>query len=48
MLKKVSYGLVLVAALFCAGSNGAQQYPVMDKVANKLIQKYQQASTYLQ
>lgn len=41
MLRKVSYGLVLVVALLCAGSNGAQQYPVMDKIASKVIQKYQ-------
>jgi hypothetical protein len=33
----------LAIALLCAAVN-AQQYPVMDKVAEKVIQKYQQST----
>jgi len=30
-------------ALFCAGLN-AQDYPIMDRIAQKVIQKYQQST----
>jgi len=31
-------------ALFLAGKAGAQQYPMVDRVASKVVQKYQQSS----
>src|SRR6266536_5968869 len=42
MVKKVSFAslFTLAIALFCAAVN-AQQYPIMDKIADKVIQKYQ-------
>ena len=37
--------IVAVAlVLFCAGVAGAQEYPLLDIIANKVIQKYQQSS----
>lgn len=33
-----------IATLLCAGKAGAQQYPILDKVAGKVVQKYQQSS----
>jgi hypothetical protein len=39
--------LVLATAIFglCfTGGAGAQQYPMLDRVANKVVQKYQQSS----
>ena len=39
------YPLVLVSALLCMGTDAqAQQYPVMEKLAQKVVQKYQQSS----
>jgi hypothetical protein len=38
------FGIVAVAALAASGIAHAQQYPVMDAVANKVIQKYQSSS----
>lgn len=35
---------VMVSMLLIAGSAGAQQFPIMDKVADKVIQKYQQST----
>ena len=43
-MKKRSYLVVLVSGLFYLGMAGAQQYPIMDKVAEKVIQKYQTSS----
>lgn len=43
MIKRL-YLFALVPALLFAGVAGAQQYPVMDRIADKLIQKYQQSS----
>src|SRR5205814_773281 len=45
MVKKVSFAslFALAIALFCAAVN-AQQYPVMDRIADKVIQKYQTAT----
>ena len=34
----------MVSALLFAGVAGAQDYPLMDMIANKVIQKYQQSS----
>ena len=39
-----SYLLALVALLFHVGIAGAQQYPIMDKLADKVVQKYQSSS----
>lgn len=36
--------LVLMLALFAAAATEGQQYPIMDKIADKLIQKYQQST----
>jgi hypothetical protein len=38
--------LIFIAAsmLFFASEAGAQQYPILDAVANKVIQKYQNSS----
>src|SRR5206468_11272677 len=45
MVKKVTSAslFTLAIALLCAAVN-AQQYPVMDKIADKVIQKYQQST----
>ena len=42
MVKKVAFAslFTLAIALFCAAVN-AQQYPIMDKIADKVVQKYQ-------
>jgi hypothetical protein len=42
MIKR-SYLLALVLALLCLSLAGAQ-YPIMDKIADKIIQKYQTSS----
>jgi hypothetical protein len=34
----------LVSVLLCAGIAGAQEFPIMDRVADKVIQKYQNSS----
>jgi hypothetical protein len=39
-----SFVMVVVLVLFCAGIAGAQEYPIVDMIANKVIQKYQQSS----
>jgi hypothetical protein len=36
----MAVGLVL----FCAGVAGAQEYPLLDMIANKVIAKYQQST----
>ena len=45
MIKKVAFASLVTAAiaLLCAAVN-AQQYPIMDRVADKVVQKYQSAS----
>ena len=45
MIKKIASASLFTAAiaLFCATVN-AQQYPIMDKIAEKVIQKYQTAT----
>ena len=45
MIKRIAFAtlLTLAIALFCVAVN-AQQYPVMDRIADKVIQKYQQAT----
>jgi hypothetical protein len=43
-MNKFSRLFVLVSASLPAGIAYAQQYPIMDMVANKVIQKYQTAT----
>lgn len=43
-MSKRCYVFALVLAALYGSSIGAQQYPIMDMVANKVIQKYQTAS----
>jgi len=43
-MTKRFYGVVVVAALAVAGLVYAQQFPMLDSVANKVVQKYQSAS----
>jgi hypothetical protein len=38
------FGLFAVPALLYAGIANAQQYPIMDKLADKVVQKYQSSS----
>jgi len=33
-----------MATLVCMDKAGAQQYPILDSVANRVVQKYQQSS----
>ena len=39
-----SYLLALAALLFHVGAAGAQQFPILDKLADKVVQKYQTSS----
>jgi hypothetical protein len=45
MIRRVAFASLFTAAiaLLCAAVN-AQQYPIMDKIADKVIQKYQQST----
>ncbi|MEO8752091.1 MAG: hypothetical protein ABI624_05375 [Casimicrobiaceae bacterium] len=43
MIRRVHL-LTVTGALLLAGAAAAQRYPVMDMVADKVIQKYQQSS----
>jgi hypothetical protein len=45
MFKKIAFASLVTSAiaLLCAAVN-AQQFPIMDKIADKVIQKYQQAT----
>src|SRR5258708_1004462 len=45
MLKKIAFASLVTAAiaLFCTAIS-AQDFPIMDKIADKVIQKYQQAT----
>jgi len=36
--------MAVVLVMFCAGLAGAQDYPLLDMIANKVIQKYQQST----
>ena len=39
-----SYFLAVALVLLCAGSAVAQEFPIVDMIANKVIQKYQQSN----
>ena len=43
-MKQPSYLLIPVIVLIFAGSAGAQEYPIMNMIADKVIQKYQQST----
>jgi len=42
MKRHFLFGLVLAFLYVCIGS--AQQYPIMDKIADKVVQKYQSST----
>jgi hypothetical protein len=42
MKRSYLFALVLTLGYVCVGN--AQQYPIMDKIANKVIQKYQNST----
>jgi hypothetical protein len=44
VMNRHSWIIAVVLVLFCAGITGAQDYPLLDMIANKVIQKYQQSS----
>jgi len=44
MSKSVLLFALVLVLLSLGGSASAQQYPVMDRISNKVIQKYQQSS----
>jgi hypothetical protein len=44
MKKTHWYGVALIAAVVGIGVVYAQQYPLIDRISNELIQKYQSAS----
>jgi hypothetical protein len=43
-MNRHSWIMAVVLVLFGAGIAGAQDYPLLDMIANKVIQKYQQSS----
>jgi len=45
MIKRIAFAALVTSAiaLMCAAVNG-QDYPILDKVAEKVIQKYQQST----
>jgi hypothetical protein len=43
-MKKVSYFIALISLLMFVGIAGAQDFPIMDMVANNVIMKYQQSN----
>jgi len=40
-MNKRSNIIAVALVLFCAGIAGAQEFPIMDMIADKVIQKYQ-------
>ncbi len=40
-MKKVTYGVALACVLLFVGIAGAQEFPIMDMIANNVVQKYQ-------
>jgi hypothetical protein len=44
MINKRSALSIAIFALFFAGEAGAQQYPMVDRVSERVVQKYQQSS----
>ena len=45
MIKRVSFASLVIAAIALLGAAvNAQRFPVMDRIADKVIQKYQQST----
>jgi hypothetical protein len=44
MIRRRSYWLAVLPAVLCAGALYAQQYPLMNMIADRVIQKYQSSS----
>ena len=44
MIRRRSYWLAMLPAVLCAGALYAQEYPVMNMIADRVLQKYQSAS----
>ena len=44
MIRRRSYWLAVLPAVLCAGVLYAQEYPVMNTIADRIIQKYQSSS----
>ena len=44
MIRRRSYWLAVLPAVLCAGALYAQQYPLMNMIADRIIQKYQSSS----
>jgi len=40
-MKRRSYFFAVALVLLCGGIAGAQEFPIMDMIANNVIQKYQ-------
>ncbi len=43
-MNRLSYFIAVALVLLCVGIAGAQQFPIMDMMADKVIQKYQQSN----
>jgi hypothetical protein len=43
-MNKRVYLFLLFTTVFCVAIANAQQYPIMDMIADKVVQKYQQAT----
>jgi hypothetical protein len=43
-MNRISTLILMGFAVLCASKAGAQQYPMLDRIANRVIQKYQQSS----
>ena len=44
MIRRRSYWLAVLPAVLCVGVLYAQEYPVMNAIADRIIQKYQSSS----
>jgi hypothetical protein len=44
MIRRRSYWPAVLPAVLCAGALYAQEYPVMNMIADRVIQKYQSSS----
>ena len=44
MIRRLYLLSVLAPLVFFAGASGAADYPIMEKIASKVVQKYQQSS----
>jgi hypothetical protein len=46
-MRKCLYLLALVSTLLVFGGVANAQYPIMDQIANKIVQRYQQSSRHV-